>query len=178
MEQILKKSGWATIISSIIFAIIGLVLIYSPDTILSIISYVLGIAIIIYGAVKLVSYFVGKKQFDFYNNDLIFGIIAIIAGIIIIIYSQTIASIFRICIGVWIIYSGLVRLQFSFKLQAINRNSWISMLIIAILMILCGIYVVLDSGILIVTVGFIVVIYAIMDIIESFVFMKHVKDIF
>ena len=47
-----------------------------------------------------------KGKYDFYNYDLIYGIIAIIIGIVTIIYSSAIGSVFRVIIGIWIIYSS------------------------------------------------------------------------
>lgn len=59
-----------------------------------------------------------------------------------------------------------------------NIQAWIYSLIVAIIMFLCGIYVTMNAGAVIVTIGIMMIIYAIMDIIEDIVFMKNVKEIF
>ena len=45
-------------------------------------------------------------------------------------------------------------------------------------MIVGGLYVTFYPGALIVTLGVIIFVYAIMDLIQSFIFMKNMKDIF
>ena len=49
MEQILKKMGWASIVTSIGFALIGLVIAYNPNTTFQVVSYLIGAIFIIYG---------------------------------------------------------------------------------------------------------------------------------
>ena len=53
MEQILKKMGWASIVTSIAFAIIGLIMVYNPDTTFKVISYLIGGFFIIFGIIKI-----------------------------------------------------------------------------------------------------------------------------
>lgn len=177
MEQFLKKAGWTSVITSIIFAIIGLIMIFYPDTTMKFISTVLGIFFIVIGITKVINYFASKGNSALFTNDIAWGIIAIIIGLVTMVYSSTIESIFRIMIGVWIIYSGFTRLMLSFNLKNVNQKLWIAVLTLAILMIIGGLYVTFYPGALILTLGVIVLIYAIMDLIESFIFMKNMKDL-
>lgn len=178
MEKFLKKAGWTSILTSIILAIIGLVMIYNPDTTMQFISTVLGIFFIVVGMIKVINYFVSKGNSTLFTNDIAWGLIAIIIGLVTMIYSSTIESIFRIMIGVWIIYSGFTRFSLSFRLKNVNDKLWAIVLSLAVLMIVGGLYVTFYPGALIVTLGVIILVYAIMDLIESFIFMKNVKDIF
>ena len=79
-------------------------------------------------------------------------------------------------IGIWIIYSGFTRLTLSFKLKNINEKIWAFVLLLSVLMIIGGIYVTFYPGALVITVGIILLVYAIMDLIESFIFMRNIKD--
>lgn len=45
-------------------------------------------------------------------------------------------------------------------------------------MFICGLYVTINSGAILVTVGTIMVVYSIIDIIEAIIFMKNTKEIF
>ena len=47
-----------------------------------------------------------------------------------------------------------------------------------IIMFICGLYVILNSGAIIVTIGTIMIVYSVIDIIEDVIFMKNVKEIF
>ena len=108
LEKLFKKTGWISILESIIFAVIGGILIWKPTETVTFLSYLLGTIFIIIGITKAVNYFLSKGKYDFYNYDLIFGLMAIVIGIITIVCSNTIGSIFRIAIGVWIIYAHLL----------------------------------------------------------------------
>ena len=93
-------------------------------------------------------------------------------------YSGAIETIFRIIIGVWIIYMAFVRMNFALKIRALDSKISISTLFLSILMLICGIYIISNSGALILTIGYIMIIYSIIDIIENIIFMKNIKDIF
>ena len=177
MDKFLKKAGWTSILTSIIFAIIGLIMIYNPTTTMMFISTIIGVFFIVVGVIKLINYFVGKgNNSTLFTNDIAWGLIAIILGLVTMVYSSTIESILRIMIGIWIIYSGFMRFTVSFRLKNVNSKLWAFVLILAVAMIVGGIYVTFYPGALIVTLGVIILVYAIMDLIESFIFMRNMKD--
>ena len=178
MKDFLKKSGWTHILVSIVFAIIGIFMISNTNLAIKIISYIIGGTFIAFGVIKVVDYFVLKDSCDFYNYDLLYGIIAIIIGVITIIYSGLIESMLRIMIGIWIIYTGLLRLSMSLKLHKADADIWIMSLILSIIMIIGGIYIILQNGVLILTVGIIMLVYSVIDLIESIIFIKNVNELF
>lgn len=178
LQKLFKKTGWISIIESLIFAILGIILVWKPVETIKVISYVLGTIFMLIGLFKSVNYFISKGKYDFYNYDLIFGLMAIVIGIITIIYTDTIGTIFRIIIGIWIIYSSLIRINLSMKLKKRNISVWSYSLILAIIMFAGGLYISLNSGSVIVTIGIIMIIYSVIDIIENVIFMRNVKEIF
>ena len=109
IKKVLKKSGTVSIIESIIFAILGIILIANPEATVKIISYIIGAGLILIGAYKIYMYAKDKGKNDLYNYQLIYGVMAIVIGLIAIIYISTIGTIFRIIIGIWIIYSAVGR---------------------------------------------------------------------
>ena len=106
MEKFLKKAGWTSILTSIVLAILGLIMIYNPDTTMQFISTILGGIFIIIGIIKIANYFIARGNSTLFTNEISWGLVAIILGLVTIVYSGTIESIFRIMIGIWIIYSG------------------------------------------------------------------------
>ena len=177
MKSILKNSGWADIIQALIFAIIGIFLIVQPELSTQIASYVIGGVCIAIGIVKCVDYFISKGKYDFYNYDIVYGIIAIIIGLITIFCSGLIESIFRITIACWIIYSGLMRLSLSTKLHTAKIDMWSVSLILSLIMIVGGLCMLFQSGALALTIGIIMLVYSIIDIIESLIFIKNIDKL-
>lgn len=179
MEQFFKKMGWTSIITSLGFSILGLIIAYNPNTTFQIISYILGGILIAYGIIKMVEYLKLNGQNSFYGSELSYGVIAVLLGIVVIVCSDMIETLLRILVGIWIVYSGIMRLGVSIRLQRFNSDNkiWVAVLLIALAMLLCGIYIVASPGAVMMTIGIIMIFYGIMDIIEEIIFMKNVKEI-
>lgn len=177
LEKVLKKTGVTSLVTSIIFAILGIILIANPEGTIKFIAIILGVIFGLVGLYKIVNYIENKGKYDFYNNDIAYGVIAIVLGIVTICYSTQIGAIFRIIIGLWIVYSAILRINLSIKLKTIASNVWIYSLIIALIMAFCGIFIICNSGAVIVTLGIVVVIYSVLDAIESIMFLNNVSKL-
>lgn len=176
LEKIFKRTGWLSILESLVFAILGAILIWKPEETVKVISSVLGTIFIVAGLYKVIHYFLTKGMNNFYDYDFIFGLLACILGIVTIVYSTTIGSIFRIIIGIWIIYSALIRISSSIKLRTVTKTVWVYSLVLAIAMLACGLYIILNAGTIMMTIGAIIVAYSVIDIIEEIIFMRNVKE--
>lgn len=177
MENILKKDTLISIISSLIFLLVGLILVLNPNTVVTIVTYTLGTIFILIGLIKIILYFIHRKEIEMYSYEMIFGICMVAIGIFTITCSNTIETLFRIIVGIWIIYSGLMRLILSIRLKNVGLKIWPMLLIIAIIMIIGGIYVLITTGSLIISIGMIMIIYAVMDLIEGLVFYFNIKKL-
>lgn len=171
MEKFLKKSSWTDIIMSFLFILFGILLIARPEFFMSMVSIFLGAICIIKGFLKGIDYLAsGKKD----NYLLSFAVVAIIAGIIIMFCSEMIASIFRIIIALWIIYSGIMNLQTTIKWKEYQSRLWLLTVLLAIATILAGIYILMYLGAMWQIIGGIIVAYGIIDILESMIFIKKI----
>ena len=68
LKEILKKSGRASIIESIIFAILGIILVNNPVGTVKAITGILGTIFIVIGIIKIINYFISKGNSDFYED--------------------------------------------------------------------------------------------------------------
>ncbi len=177
LQKILKKSGWISLVESVIFAIIGIVLMQNPEGTVKVITYVLGAIFILAGIYKIVEYLYEKGRGGLYSYNIVYGLMAVVIGIVTMVFSGTIGALFRIIIGIWIIYSSLLRMTTSFRLRAVDTNIWIVSLTLSIIMLICGIYVIVNSGAIVATIGLFILIYSIIDIIENLIFLKNVDSI-
>lgn len=177
MEKFLKKGSFVSILTSLVILAVGVLMICNPDVVTSIVGYVIGGVFVVLGVYKVINYFVSKGKYDFYNYDLVYGILAIVLGIIVMLCMNSITSLLRIMIGIWILYSGLLRLTFSFKLKKFYVDSWVFSLVASVLMIVAGLFVTLYQGTILVALGFVMVFCSIMDIIEEIIFMKNVDKL-
>lgn len=172
-KNFLKRSGWTDIVISLIFILFGTMLIARPESIMSIVAILLGIIFIVIGVLRTVDYFASNKE----DNYLIaMALASIVIGIVIMFCSDIILSAFRILIAIWIIYSGIINLQTTIVWKDCKSRLWLLTLILAISMIIAGIYILVNSGAILQTVGVAIVVYGIVDIIENIIFIKKVDD--
>lgn len=177
MKEILKKTGYSDMLISVIFALIGLFMIVNAETATKIISNVIGGVIIAVGIVKIISYYIAKKNDEINMYNIFYGIIAVIVGLIIITCSGLIGSIFRIMIGIWIIYSGIIRLSFTLRLRNADCDIWKVSIILSIIIVIGGLYILFNQGAIILTIGTIILVYSISDLMESVIFMKYIDKL-
>lgn len=172
-KKFLKKSGWTDIIVSLIFIVFGIMLISRPEAIVSVISILLGAIFIIMGVLKIIDYYSNGKQ----DNYLIaIATVLILVGIIIMFCADIILSVFRILIAVWIIYSGIMNLQTAIVWKDYKSRLWLVTLLLAIVTIVVGVYILINTGAILQTIGVAILIYGLVDIIESFIFIKKVDN--
>lgn len=163
-----------SLISSILFLVVGILLFLHPDGVVKFITYIVGSIFIVLGIIKVLSYYkIIKKENITNTSDLVLGIIAIVIGLTIILCSGAIEIATRLVIGAWILYSGIMKLTLAFKLKDLNSKSWIYTLVISILMIICGIYVIAISNIFFKTIGLFLIIYGVVEIIQFFMIPKN-----
>ena len=184
IKDLLKKSGMSNILISIIFGLFGVILCVFHEGAVKLISCLIGLLFLMIGVARLVNYVKGRGRGEHLNFDLFCGLIATLAGIIAnemgshlkVTYTDAIGAILRIIVGTWIVYSGITRAYLSLKIKGFNSSIWIFSLVLSILMIIFGIYIMLNSGAIITLIGSLMIAYAIIDIIESFIFIRKLKQ--
>ncbi len=172
-EKFLKRTNWTDIVISILFVILGALLIIKPSEMMSVISILLGMVLFIIGFLKLVDYFTSKDKEDYL---LTFALVAAVLGVIVLFCSDVITGIFRIALGIWIIVSGIKNFQTTLVWKEVKSGLWTTTLICSMLMIISGIVILVSTTLAFRIVGIVIVIYAILDIISRLIFIKEVQD--
>ncbi len=144
IRNYLKNYEKYSMLTSILLMILGIFLIVKP--IKSVETFIIFFAIIMItsGILSFISYFVITKEERLVSLDLIIGLITIITGIFLYIYRLELLNIFPTILGIWIIFTNLVKMQLSINLSVIEKSSWILLLIINILMIIFGILLIVN----------------------------------
>ena len=170
-EKFLKRTNWTDIVISILFVILGALLIIKPSEMMSVISIFLGMVLFIIGFLKLVDYFTSKDKEDYL---LTFALISAVLGVIVLCCSDVITGIFRAALGIWIIVSGIRNFQTSLVWKEVKSGLWTITVLCALLMIIAGIVILVSSTLAIRIVGITIIIYAVLDIIARSIFMKKI----
>ncbi|MBO4816649.1 MAG: DUF308 domain-containing protein [Clostridia bacterium] len=178
MKELVKKSGFISLLSSIVFLLLGIILVNHPEDTIKVVSYILGGLLMAFGIIRLFTYFTSRDKFQYYDFNLMLGSLCLLVGLVILVFGTSIASIFGIIVGIWIVLSSINRMNLSFKLKDSGIKYWYISLIIAILVFISGLYVVFSPELILVTLGTILIIYSITDIIQSIIFIINTNKIF
>lgn len=168
-EKILKRSSWTDIVISLIFVVLGVLLVSKPDATVGAISIILGILFIALGVLKVIEYYTTEPKEDWL---LTISLVSVIFGVVILFASDSVLAFFRVILGIWIIVTGVMDLQTIMVWKQVKSPYWTTSLILTILMILAGIIILINQQIVLTAVGILIMIYGIMDIIDRFIFMK------
>lgn len=177
IQKKLKQDSYESIFFSCVTILLGLIMIIFSQSILDIISYIIGGILIVYGLIKIFYYFRYEGKYNIFNYDLSFGILNIIIGIVCIIFTNELQSIFRIIIGLVVIYEAIINITLSTKIFFVDKLSGIISLLISILMILCGGFIIFTKGLLIASIGISLIVFAIMNIVESIIFNHNLNKL-
>ena len=171
--KIKSSSSQSSLLSSILFFILGAILFTSADKLLNIISIIIGTIFATTGTISLVIYFIQSRK---PNNipkkgNLIFGIIALILAIIFIFFSNVVEQAIRFIVGGWILLTGIMRLINVLSMPK-KDSKFIQLLIVAALLIFIGIYTIVVELFGLDRIGIIMMIYAGVEIIGYILYSK------
>ena len=139
----IAKIGY--IVLSALFCAAGILFIVSPELSVSIIGVCIGIAMILFGIVKLIGYF-SKDLFRLaFQFDLEFGILMIILGVIVLFHPRDLMAFICVALGISILLDGLFKIRIAMDSRQFGIKSWWLILSLAIVTGVIGGFLILDS---------------------------------
>ena len=178
MKELVKKSGFISLFLSIAFLALGIILTNHPEDTIKVVTYILGGLFILFGLIKLITYFYNKDNSLYYDLNLMLSSLCILVGLVVIVFGKDIMAIIGIIFGIWISLSSINRINLSFKLKDAGISYWYVSLVIAALLLMCGLYIVFSPAILLVTLGTLLIVYSIMDIVQSIIYIINTGKLF
>lgn len=162
--KIKSYSSQSSLISSIIFFILGAILCTSADKVVSFISIAIGIILAVTGLINLIIYiYQVKKDIPAKKSYIAVAIITLIISVIFIFFSDVVEQFIRFIIGAWILLTGITRF---INVLSINYKSrkFLPLLIVSILLMTVGVYTIVISNIVLSWIGIIIMVYAAIEI--------------
>lgn len=173
----LKRSAWISIVESLLLIMLGALLVAMPEISLIVITYIASVFFIVRGLYQVINYFISKEYKNFFNNNLLWGVISIIIGVALFLAGDEVTNIFRIIIGIWIIYSSLVNINTAIKLSNAKIKNWFIVLILALLVLVFGCTILVTKGATIVFIGWFLLVGGISGIVSNILFISNIDDI-
>lgn len=170
------KNNKISLVSGLVFFILGIIIFLNPELLVKTISYGLGGLLILIGIYKVVNYYIQDKRLGIVNrNEIAFGITAIILGIIFIFLADAIELLLRFIVGGWLVIAGLNKIVSTFYTN--ERNSkYYSLLVVGIILICIGLYIILISNLALSIIGLFMMLYGITDFISYFVYKNTIVN--
>ena len=177
IEIKIKKMNITSIIFSIVFILIGVFLLARPEDAIHLVSYALGIILVLWGLISIIQFFTDKESQNYLDFGFIVGVFVFIFGVIVLVKPNTIASIIPLLLGIWMLINCVTKLSYALTLNK-NKNAAGS-IIISILIIILGILLVFNpfagAKTLVQILGVTIIVYSVLDLAECFAIRSIVK---
>ena len=140
----IAKIGY--IVMSVMFCIAGALFIALPDISITMIGISMGIAMIVFGIVKLVGYFSRDLFRLAFQFDLEFGILLLVLGLIVLIRPDDLMTFICIVLGISILTDGLFKVQIALDSKRFGIKSWWVILALAVVAGTIGVFLIFRSA--------------------------------
>ena len=139
----MKSAKIGYIILSVLYCVLGILLITMPELSITALGILLGIGMIVFGIVKIVGYF-SKDLFRLaFQYDLAFGGLLIALGIIVLVNPEHLLSFFCIVMGIAVLCDGLFKIQIAIDSKPFGIKTWWVILAFAIITVAAGILLII-----------------------------------
>ena len=181
MSNFMKRIYRSSLLTSIVAAFVGLMLIIASTEIIIAISYSVGAVLIALGVIRIISYIRELNTEESDQLDLVYGLVTIILGAIVIQNPTAIASIIPIVFGLVMIISSSIKINYALNLKSKDNDLWKSTLILSLLTTLCGVLLIFrpfeGADLIAKIIGAIILSYAILDIISTITIKRNIKKL-
>ncbi len=140
----IAKIGY--IVMSVLFCAAGILFIALPEISTEIIGVCIGIAMIIFGIVKLIGYFSKDLYRLAFQYDLEFGILMIVLGVIVLFNPKNLMVFICVALGISILLDGLFKIRIAMDSKQFGIKSWWLILSLAIVTGVIGVFLIFDSA--------------------------------
>lgn len=176
----IKKIYNISLISSILLFVFGLLMAINSEAFLKTMTIILGVILIIIDVFPIFEYFRTKGSLGA-GIGLISGIFSVVCGLMFLFNEDMLMILVPVFIGVWMIINGINKIQLALQLRDDNENTWIITFVYSIIIVILGGFFVIKpvsgANIVATTIGIILCIYAIFDIVDCILIKIKVKKI-
>lgn len=145
MKKLLKQIKWETLLTSALYIVLGVVALIIPDTMVKTLGYLIGILLIVAGAVSMICYLLREASQNYYRNDFGYGLVGIAVGILFLYKVEWIISLVPVILGILVVASGCRKLQDVIDMKRLGYGNWVTVLILAAVNVVLGVALIANS---------------------------------
>lgn len=137
--RLFKEMKWESILRGVLYVVLGLVALIVPQAMEKTLGYMIGIVLILAGAVSMIGYLLRDAYQNYYHDDFVYGLIVIAIGVVVLYKIEVVIAMIPFILGILILASGCVKLQDAIDMKRLSYGNWIVMLALALINIVIGI---------------------------------------
>ena len=164
------------IILTIVFLLVGGILIVKPDISFNIISYLIGASLIVSG---IYLFIIDSKTKNIFINVFLYAILLTLISILIILNPITLKVILPIFLGLWFLISGIFKIRLDIYMK--DEPYFILSLITNIITVICGVILLINPvesvSAITISLGIIIVVSSISSLIDIIIFKKNINSV-
>lgn len=141
MSKLFSPSGQQANLLALVYFLFGILLCFFSRSILLTFTRIMGGVLLIYGAWSLYSYFGHRVQSN--TASFFMGIPCVVFGIVMLVSPDSLLAIVPVLGGVILIINSMIQMQKSFMLKSYGFENWLVTLILAVVLMVCGVIVLL-----------------------------------
>lgn len=175
-----KKLKGRLVATSILYFIVGITMLFFPELVSDSICYLVGLMFIFFGVSGIVMYIKTELKTPYTSTTLILSIILGAFGIYVFLNPRSFASFIPLVIGIFLLADSINKISASLDLKKYDYNRWWQMLIVAFIILGCGLLLVFNPfkavELSIMIIGFILIIDATTNILTIYSYSKVEKN--
>ncbi|MBQ8043460.1 MAG: DUF308 domain-containing protein [Clostridia bacterium] len=181
MEDFLKKGTIVNLISTLLFLVVGIILVTNPVITLNVVTYVVETILIVWGIITIINYVRVESRHDVFSLGFVQGVVCILLALFLIVNPNILIIILPVCIGIWMVFGSLSRIQIAIKLNAWGQRTSGWYIFLAVLMFAIGLVIICNpfktATIIVQALGIGIIAYSVLDIIEAVGVLRFLNKI-
>lgn len=168
------------IVMSAALCVLGILLICLPEVFSGLIGVLIGIILIVFGAVRMAGYFSKDLYRLAFQHDLTLGIILIALGVIVLINPASLMIFVCSAMGLFFLLDGVLKIQTAFEAKKFGLGRWWLIFAMAVITGLLGLALMLRPGagsnLLMILLGISILSEGILNLITAITAIKIIKN--
>lgn len=141
MREFFKNMKISFILAAALYIVLGLILLIWPNTSGDVICFSLGLLLLLYGVITIISFFVHDSRLGAFRFELVLGVAGTALGILFLARPSVVLSILPVVLGVYIIIDALLNLKRAVELRRMAYPYWWAVLILSLISVALGVFI-------------------------------------
>ncbi len=122
--KLLKRVRWVYLLLSVFLMSIGVCLIAWPAMSISMLCYIVGGGLIVFGLMKLVGYFVRELETMVEQYDFAIGVLSVLGGCVLIVQPDQLLALLPQVLGIYVLVDCIFKMQVALDAKRLYNGLW------------------------------------------------------